>query len=217
MEGKHIVFLVCYDLVQISPPASIQCFTPMWLIINRCASTHFGENQLAPGSIGISPLTTTHPLIFQHQSVRTSTWFYPSFILAMVRSPGFGSIKSDDRPVKTRFRYGFPVLMVNQATPYKSPAHSSTGTRSDFYESSHCLSDHGFMFSFTPLQGFSFTFPSRYCFTIGHSGVFSLTRWSSLIHTEFHVFRATRDRNRRNKVLDYRTFTVYGAGFSCFV
>jgi hypothetical protein len=39
----------------------------------RCASTHFGENQLAPGSIGISPLTTGHPLIFQHQSVRTST------------------------------------------------------------------------------------------------------------------------------------------------
>jgi hypothetical protein len=39
----------------------------------RCASTHFGENQLAPGSIGISPLTTVHPLIFQHQSVRTST------------------------------------------------------------------------------------------------------------------------------------------------
>jgi hypothetical protein len=33
---------------------------------NRCASTHFGENQLAPGSIGISPLTTAHPLIFQH-------------------------------------------------------------------------------------------------------------------------------------------------------
>ena len=61
----------------------------------RCASTHFGENQLAPGSIGISPLTTPHPLIFQHQSVRTSTWCYPSFILDMVRSPGFGSINSD--------------------------------------------------------------------------------------------------------------------------
>ena len=61
----------------------------------RCASTHFGENQLAPGSIGISPLTTPHPLIFQHQSVRTSTWCYPSFILDMVRSPGFGSINTD--------------------------------------------------------------------------------------------------------------------------
>ena len=39
----------------------------------RCASTHFGENQLAPGSIGISPLTTAHPLLFQQKSVRSST------------------------------------------------------------------------------------------------------------------------------------------------
>ncbi len=65
---------------------------------NRCASTHFGENQLAPGSIGISPLTTPHPPIFQHRSVRTSTWCYPSFILDMVRSPGFGSITCDQTP-----------------------------------------------------------------------------------------------------------------------
>ncbi|EYU39875.1 hypothetical protein MIMGU_mgv1a017985mg, partial [Erythranthe guttata] len=36
--------------------------------VNCCASTHFGENQLALGSSGISPLTTTHPLILQHQS-----------------------------------------------------------------------------------------------------------------------------------------------------
>ena len=62
----------------------------------RYASTYFGENQLAPSSIGISPLTTIHPLIFQHQSVRTSTWCYPSFILTMVRSPGFGSINTDN-------------------------------------------------------------------------------------------------------------------------
>ncbi|KAK7400932.1 hypothetical protein VNO78_12241 [Psophocarpus tetragonolobus] len=35
--------------------------------VNCCASTHFGENQLALGSSGISPLTTTHLLILQHQ------------------------------------------------------------------------------------------------------------------------------------------------------
>ena len=75
----------------------------------RCASTHFGENQLAPGSIGISPLTTAHPPIFQHRSVRTSTWYHPSFILAMVRSPGFGSINTDKRPIKTRFRCGSTI------------------------------------------------------------------------------------------------------------
>ena len=42
-------------------------------------------------------------------------------------------------------------------------------------------------------SGVLFTFPSRYCFTIGHSGIFSLTRWSSQIHTEFHVPHATWD------------------------
>ena len=38
-----------------------------------------------------------------------------------------------------------------------------------------------------------FTFPSRYCFAIGHPRVFSLTRWSSQIHTGFHVPHVTRD------------------------
>ena len=83
-------------------------FTPCWST-RRYASTYFGENQLAPGSIGISPLTTAHPLTFQRQSVRTSTWYHPSFILAMVRSPGFGSINTDKRPIQTRFRYGSTI------------------------------------------------------------------------------------------------------------
>ena len=41
------------------------------------------------------------------------------------------------------------------------------------------------MFYFTPLAGVLFTFPSRYCFSIGHTVVFSLTSWSRLIHTGF--------------------------------
>ena len=50
--------------------------------------------------------------------------------------------------------------------------------------------------SFHSPSGVLFTFPSRYCFTIGHTVVLSLTRWSSQIHTEFHVLRATRDTAR---------------------
>ena len=38
-----------------------------------------------------------------------------------------------------------------------------------------------------------FTFPSRYYFTIGLTGVFSLTGWSRQIRAEFHVFRVTQD------------------------
>ncbi len=49
------------------------------------------------------------------------------------------------------------------------------------------------MFYFTPLFGVLFTFPSRYCFSIAHTGVFSLTEWSRRIHMEFHVLHATRE------------------------
>ncbi len=118
-------------------------------------------------------------------------------------------------PYSDSLSLGLQILLFNPATPYKSPAHSSTGTRSDS-KSSHCLSADGFMFYFTPLRGFCFNFPSRYYFAIGHSGVFSLTRWSSQIHTGFHVPHATRDLTVK-RIFDYWTFTIYGAGFSCFV
>ncbi|KAK1405845.1 hypothetical protein QVD17_42448 [Tagetes erecta] len=45
-------------------------------------------------------------------------------------------------------------------------------------------------------MGVLFTLPSRYYFAIGHPGVFSLARWSLLIHTGFHVPHATRVRAR---------------------
>ena len=44
-----------------------------------------------------------------------------------------------------------------------------------------------------PLTGALFTFPSRYSCTIGHQGVFRLTRWSWQIHTGFLGPRATWD------------------------
>ena len=50
-----------------------------------------------------------------------------------------------------------------------------------------------FQVLFTPLLGVLFTFPSRYWFTIGLLGVFSLTRWCWQIHTKFHRLRATQD------------------------
>ena len=58
------------------------------------------------------------------------------------------------------------------------------------------------MIFFTPRLRFFFTVPSQYWFTIGHLGVFSLTRWSSRIHTEFHVLRATRDTARPDPFSD---------------
>ena len=42
-------------------------------------------------------------------------------------------------------------------------------------------------------SGVLFTFPSRYCSTIGHQVVFRLGRWSSHVPTGFHVSGGTLD------------------------
>ena len=55
---------------------------------------------------------------------------------------------------------------------------------------------HGFRDSFTPLEGVLFTFPSRYSFAIGLTGVFSLAGWSRRIRAGLHVPRVTQDANR---------------------
>ena len=65
------------------PPADIRSYdTP-----RGSTSIDFGENQLSPGLIGLSPLPTSHPNGFQPIPVRASTGCYPSFTLLMGRSP----------------------------------------------------------------------------------------------------------------------------------
>ena len=70
-----------------------------------------------------------------------------------------------------------------------------------------------FQVYFTPLLGVLFTFPSRYLFTIGIPGVFSLTGWSRQIHTGFHVPRTTQDTAMYYFLYLYRAITVYGHAF----
>ena len=55
---------------------------------------------------------------------------------------------------------------------------------------------YGFRFSFTPLAGVLFAFPSRYCCTIGSNGVFSLGSWSTRIPAGFPVSRRTQEPPR---------------------
>ena len=61
--------------------------------------------------------------------------------------------------------------------------------------------------------GVLFNFPSRYCFTIGHQGVFSLTRWSSLFPTRFLVSCRTLDTTALFLHFAYWTFTFFGMLF----
>ena len=59
---------------------------------------HFGEYELSPSLISLSPLPSAHPEAFQRLLVRTSIWCYPDFILAKGRSLGFASTPSDLTP-----------------------------------------------------------------------------------------------------------------------
>ena len=59
---------------------------------------HFGEYELFPSLIGLSPLPTGHPKTFQRQRVRSSTQCYLSFNLPMDRSHGFASTTADCTP-----------------------------------------------------------------------------------------------------------------------
>ena len=58
--------------------------------------------------------------------------------------------------------------------------------------------------------GVLFTFPSRYCFTIGHWVVFRLGGWSPHIPTGFHVPRGTLDTRCKQSVFAYGTLTLCG-------
>ena len=59
-----------------------------------------------------------------------------------------------------------------------------------------------------------FTFPSRYLFTIGRRGVFSLGSWSTQIPTGFHVSRGTRKRCKEvTEPFAYGAFTLFGSSF----
>ncbi len=94
-----------------------------------CTSIHFGENQLSPCSIGISPLSTSHPPVLQHWWVRASTDCHIRFTLLMDSSHGFGSHRRNGRLIQTRLLCGSPTIpLVNQATTMHSPDHSTKGT-----------------------------------------------------------------------------------------
>ena len=112
----------------------------------------------------------------------------------MVRSPGFGSIIYDlCRPLQTRSRFGsVPYIVLNLAI-YNNSLDRSTKSTISHLNVLYLLVNIGFQVLFHSPPGVLFTFPSRYCFTIGHQVVFSLMGWSPLFHTRFPVSRTTLD------------------------
>ena len=103
--------------------------------------------------------------------------FYPHFNLPMDRSPGFGSIATDFiRAVHTRFPFASGTEYLKLASNNNSPDHSTKGTSSLIFHSP---------------PGVLFTFPSRYCSSIGHQVVFRVGGWSPQFPTGFHVSGGT--------------------------
>jgi hypothetical protein len=99
---------------------------------------HFGENQLSPGSLGISPLPTALPTALQRRTVRASSGLSPRLTLAMGSSPGFGPARRDSTPhegVLTPFSDSLALRLrgsspLTTPRPGNSPVHSSIGTPS---------------------------------------------------------------------------------------
>ena len=133
----------------------------------------------------------------------------------MDRSPGFGSTAW--YYIFALFTLGFPS--ASYLTQYLTSHHThNSPDRSTKSTTSHLnvlclLVNIGFQVLFHSPPGVLFNFPSRYCFTIGHQGVFSLIRWSGLVHTEFLVFRTTLDSTRSYHHFTYETFTLFGLLF----
>ena len=95
-------------------------------------SIDFGENQLSPGLIGLSPLPTSHPSGFQPTPVRASTGCYPSFTLLMGRSPWLRVYPQALDAVVARLAFAVAPRPNRLASRPRSnsPDHNAKGTQS---------------------------------------------------------------------------------------
>ena len=122
----------------------------------------------------------------------------------MDRSPRFGSRARDyNALLGLAFTTATPHRLTSPRTT-NSQAHSSKGTpspKTKNFKLRRIVCDR-FQVLFPSPPGVLFTIPSRYYYTIGHQGVFRLSRWSCQIHTKFHEFRATWEK--RQRVTDIR-------------
>ena len=125
---------------------------------------------------------------------------YLHFILDMARSPGFGSMATDSiRALNTRFRFASGTQYLKLASYYNSPDRSTKSTTPPFNGLCLLVSTR-FQVLFHSPPGVLFTFPSRYCSTIGHQVVFRLGGWSPRIPCGFLVSARTLDSGRFARV-----------------
>jgi len=200
----------------VKPPRSTRALPPADGHATGCTSIHFGENQLSPCSIGISPLPTAHPILLQQKSVRPFTPCYRRCSLAMGGSHGFRSTVSDNRAVHTRFPSGSGFHCLNRATDGNSSGHSPKGTRSPLFQKEPPA-----LTAWTRSVSGSISLPSPGCFSPFPHGtvryrsrpVSSLGSWSTQLPTQFHELRGTRAWGAPVTHMDDGTITRYGVAF----
>ena len=90
-----------------------------------------------------------------------------------VGHPVSGHIYATLRPIQTRFPFGFSTEYLNLAAYIYSPDRSTKSTPSHL-NVLRLLVNTRFQVLFHSPPGVLFTFPSRYCSTIGHQVVFRL-------------------------------------------
>ena len=136
---------------------------------------HFGENQLSPGSLGISPLPTAPPTALQRGTVRASSGLSPRLTLAMGSSPGFGPARRDHHAL-----LGLACAPAPGIVPLN---HAAPGQLAGSFFNRHAVSlrlrrlvGTRFQGLFHSPPGVLFTVPSRYSFTIGQHRYLALER-----------------------------------------
>ena len=113
--------------------------------------------------------------------------------------PVSGLIHVTFRAFHTRFPFGSVPEELNLATYINSPDRSTKSTTSHF--NVLCLLvNTRFQVLFHSPSGVLFTFPSQYCFSIGHRLVFRLRGWSPCLHYGFLVSVPTSDPGRFSPV-----------------
>jgi hypothetical protein len=179
-----------------------------------CTSIHFGENQLSPRSVGISPLSTTHPPVLQHGWVRASTTCHSRFTLVMDSSRGFGSHRRHTvAHLRTRFPSGSPALPLVDLL--------RRCTRRIMLQKARHQSWGGSLTADKDGVSGTLSFPSRGAFHLSLTvlvhyrslEVLSLGGWSPLLPTRLHVSRGTQDPDPAPAPSRYGTLTRSGQPF----
>ena len=127
--------------------------------------------------------------------------FTPTSTCSWVGHPVSGLWQRTFRPIQTRSRFASGTQYLKLARYYNSPDRSTKSTTSHFNVLCLLVSTR-FQVLFHSPPGVLFTFPSRYCSSIGHQVVFRLGWWSTRFPTGFHVSRGTLDPVARPSLSD---------------